>query len=324
MGDKNYVTSQQTRKEAKESSVVHSDESAQQTFSSAPRSMLTSLSTVARETGVTGCYANNFKSQKDKRQKLDSVQIIVESENEIIAPQLSSCLIRPKSNRIESLYTRHQQHNFQKPPVINTNKITADIGRSDVIESLERNDNSVHATASAGVRMFHGLDQVPNISDEEGNAADWAGHAMSSTSAPVELSGENSKTVLGDMSSKKLNDITPDSGGVSRVSESPRSRKKSAGQSLAGTPEEKRPLCNINEKLLDATVSPCGDSTVSYRDQVISNEIQNQTTSAPSVQIDPLTSRGQLSSFVKKNSGSSLSEWPPPDNKRPGTLLRHK
>ena len=303
-GSKNYIqrSAKDLKLQAKES--FQSDESAKQTYSTATRPILTITSKIVNSNPIT------FKPQKDKRQKLDGIPISMESVP-VILQHPSSCLIYQKSNIIESLYATHQQQNILRPPVVIVSK-NPEVGKSGDIAG-ERDDNSNHenvfrlesaiASASVGVRVFHGLNQVPNLSEEEGQAADWVGHVMSSTSALIELSVENSK---------KHDEMSPDSAGVSLESECPRSKW---GGGPLDNPEVMFSAPGINT---ETSVRPY-DCSNSYRDQVMNTPSRSRLPSIPSAQITALTAvRSRPTSLIKKNSASSFVDWPVADQRRPG------
>ena len=298
-GSKNYIqkSPKDLKLQAKESS--QSDGSAKQTYSTATRAILTISSKIVNSNPIS------FKPQKDKRQKLDGVPVGMESDVPVIAQHPSSCLIYQKSNIIESLYATHQQQNILRPPVVIVNKA---LDKSKDIAG-EEDDNSSHAnifrlenaiaSASVGVRVFHGLNQIPNLSEEEGQAADWVGHVMSSASALIEVSVENSK---------KHDEMSPDSAGVSLESECPRSKW---GGGPLDNPEVMLSAPGVSTETL---VRPY-DCSTSYRDQVMNIQSRSRPRSIPSVQITTLAAaRSRPTSLIK----SSFADWQVADQRRPG------
>ena len=325
-GSKNYIQKsvKHLKSESKES--FQSDESARQTYSTAPQPVAvlsTQIQIVHEDVDeddekdkIDGSIPLSFRPQKDKRQKIDIAPTSTESNVNVMRDphQPTSCLIRPKSTRIESLYAIHQQQSLLRPPAIIIKRISPDDEKPKEVVDDKTNRNrhpamigleNAIAAASAGVRMFHGLNQIPNLSDEEGNAADWIGHVMSSTSAPVEVSVENSK---------KHNEMSPDSAGISVGSECPRSKWGTGPLDTSEVMSTTKRLDKVTTGVLEQSY----DCATSYRDRAMIVPARVHPPSDPSGQISALTPRSRPTSIMKKNSASSFSDWQQADHKRPG------
>lgn len=310
-GSKNYVRQQQQLQDLKEKEqhnyVMHSAEPGHQPFLAHRLGTMANISNMERLNvgGKVGLTSIGFKSQKDKRQKLDVAPCNLDLPNNSFRRDQSSCSIRPKSVQIESIYAKHQQYNVLRPPQIVTKR------NPEVEEKYFPQINPIDA-ASVGVRNFHGLTHIPNISDEEGEAADWLGHAMSSTSQPVEVSLESSRVTK---------EATKKSSSLGSADSADVSDHGPPGQKWSGE------LLNISESTMQtargsirhsAEAALPHDSAVSYRDQVILSEVRSRN---PSRIVSSLVLRNEcckkLDEIIKSTAAVSNSNWPS-DQKRTG------
>lgn len=318
-GSKNYVRHQHQHQQQQQNlmeieqlnNVMHSADPGQQPVLSSRHGTSGNMSSLERigEGGAVGLTSLGFKSQKDKRQKLDVAPYNLDLPNENFRCDQSSCSIRPKSGHLESLYGIHHQYNVLRPPQIVTKKCP------EVEEKFfpETNVvvNAVDA-ASVGVRNFHGLTHIPNISDEEGDAADWLGHAMSSTSQPVEVSLESSR-VTKDTTKK---DGSLGSADSADVSDHVFPGQKWGGNSL-DAPKSTTQTARGPHRYSTEVALP-HDSAVSYRDQVILSEVRSRN---PSRIVSSLVLRNEcckkLDEIIKSTAAVKHADWPS-DQKRTG------
>jgi hypothetical protein len=321
-GSKNYIRQQQQQQQQqlqdlmeKEQlkNVMHGADPRQQPFLSSRHGTFGNVSNTERmgAGGPVGLSSIGFKSQKDKRQKLDVAPCNLDLPNDNFRCNQSSCPIRPKSAHFESTYGRHHQYNALRPPQIVTRKST------EVEEKYFPESNTVASAvdaASVGVRNFHGLNHIPNISDEEGDAADWLGHAMSSTSQPVEVSLESSR-VTKDATKKEGSLGSADS---ADVSDHVLPSQKWGCDSIVAS--ESTIQTARGSRRYPTEVTPPHDSAVSYRDQVILSEVRSRN---PSRIVSSLVLRNEcckkLDEIIKSTAAVTNADWPS-DQKRTGEI----
>jgi hypothetical protein len=312
-GSKNYIQQQQLQdliERERINNVMHGTDPRQQPFMSSRPGTLGNTSITERmgAGGPVGLSSIGFKSQKDKRQKLDVPPCNLDLPNDNFRCDQSSCPIRPKSAHFESTYGRHHQYNVLRPPQIITRK-SPEVEEKYFPESIVV-ANAVNA-ASVGVRNFHGVTHIPNISDEEGDAADWLGHAMSSTSQPVEVSLESSR-VTKDAIKKEGSFGSADSADAS--DQVLRSQKWGGDSTVA---LESTIQAARGSRRYPTEVAP-HDSAVSYRDQVILSEVRSRN---PSRIVSSLVLQNEcckkLDEIIKSTAAVTNTDWPS-DQKRTG------
>ena len=315
-GSKNYVRQQQQQMQdlmerEQLNNVMNSADSGQKPFLSSRHGTLGNISNTERmgAVGTAGLSSVGFKSQKDKRQKLDVAPFNLDLPNDNFRGDQSSCSIRPKSAHFESMYGRHHQYSIMRPPQIVTRK------NPEVEEKYFPDTNVVVnavETASVGVRNFHGLTHIPNISEEEGDAADWLGHAMSSTSQPVEVSLESSR-VTKDTTKKDGSLGSADSADVSDPVIPSQKWGCDSQDAQESTMQTTR-----GPRRYSAEVTLPHDSAVSYRDQVILSEVRSRN---PSRIVSSLVLRNEcckkLDEIIKSTAAVTNPDWPS-DQKRTG------
>ena len=269
----------------------------------------------------SGLHPVGFRSQKDKRQKLDVLPSNVDLPKDQHRYDQSSCSIRTKVCRIDSIYSIHQVDAVKVPGIV-TRKSKPDVLACSEASHRERSVaptflemGSAVATASAGVRKFHGVENIPNISEEEGYAADWIGHAKSSTSQAVEVSVESTR---GKDSTK--NDDCHIPGNAS--SNSPNAAEKAVGGRDWGggsinIAETATQTARDSTRQTSEIAQPI-DSAISYRDQVVFSEVRNQRSSR---MVSTLTLRNEccskLDEIIKNTAAVSHTNWPT-ESKRGG------
>ena len=274
---------------------------------------------VVQSNEVSGLHPVGFKSQKDKRQKLDVLPSNVDLPKDHHRYDQSSCNIRTKVCRIDTIYSIHQVDALKLPGIV-TRKSKTDVLTCTEVSHRERGaaptfSESAVATASAGVRKFHGVENVPNISEEEGYAADWIGHAKSSTSQAVEVSVESTR---GKDSTKKDDSHIP--GNTS--SNSPDAVEKTGGgRDWGGGCVDATEITTLTARGSNRPTSEMAqpiDSAISYRDQVVFSEVRNQRSSRL---ISTLTLRNEccskLDEIIKNTAAVSHTNWPT-ESKRGG------
>ena len=304
-GSRNYVRQQQhdeSRNEEASGSYIHNDKQGQISNTLGGSAQKLDFDSITRTTKAgkfpeSGLHFAGFKSQKDKRQKLDVVPPNLDLPNEQMSRDRTSCLIRPKMARIDSLYTQHQQCIAQRPPQIIIRKVCGDLTSPNQFRNHPRgastvtmeNESAINV-ASAGVRKFHGLNHIPNISVEQGDAADWLGHAMSSTSQPAEISVEIKE------SKKSENSVFDQT--VPDTDYAPNEFKW--GVVASKTSEDTAPKIPYTTE-----VGLPYDSAVSYRDQVIITEAHNRNPSRISSLVLRHECCNKLNEIIKNTASDS-------------------
>ena len=306
-GSRNYVRQQQQDERRNvESSVfiMHGDKLGQTSNMPAGSTSKLDLGSIDR-TGKGGKFPDSglhfagFKSQKDKRQKLDAVPPNLDLPNEQMSRDRTSCLIRPKMARIDSLYSQHQQCTAQRPPQIIIRKNCGDLSSPNQFyprgtSTVTLDNESAVIAASAGVRKFHGLSHIPNISVEQGDAADWLGHAMSSTSQPAEISVEIKESKKSDYDA--IDSAIPDN-------------DYAPGEFKWGVVASNNSEDAVVKRSYSAELGQQYDSAVSYRDQVIITEATKRNPS----RISSLVLRNECCNKLNEIIKNTAS-----DNKRAG------